>query len=105
MIEYRTDQFKKDLLELGVTLDDHQIDQFITYYKMLVEWNEVMNLTAITEYDDVLNRQRELIYRERDNILAGEDLYSKSEDIRELERNYRIDDNVLKFIVVRKDEE
>ena len=56
MIEYRTDQFKKDLLELGVTLDDHQIDQFITYYKMLVEWNEVMNLTAITEYDDVLKK-------------------------------------------------
>ena len=56
MIGYRTDQFKKDLLELGVTLDDHQIDQFITYYKMLVEWNEVMNLTAITEYDDVLKK-------------------------------------------------
>lgn len=33
------------------------------------------------------------------------EFYSKSEDIRELERNYRIDDNVLKFIVVRKDEE
>lgn len=30
---------------------------------------------------------------------------SKPDDIRELERNYRIDDNVLKFIVVRKDEE
>ena len=30
---------------------------------------------------------------------------SKPEDIRELERNYRIDDNILKFIVVRKDEE
>lgn len=56
MIEYRTDQFKRDLLELGVTLDDHQINQFITYYKMLVEWNEVMNLTAITEYDDVLKK-------------------------------------------------
>lgn len=30
---------------------------------------------------------------------------ANSKDITELERNYRIDDNVLKFIVIRKDEE
>ena len=31
--------------------------------------------------------------------------YSKPEDITELERQYRIDDNIMKFIVVRMDEE
>lgn len=31
--------------------------------------------------------------------------YAKPENITELERNYRIDDNVLKFIVVRQEEQ
>lgn len=49
-------QFKKDLVALGIELTDHQIEQFITYYEMLVEWNEFMNLTAITEYDEVMKK-------------------------------------------------
>lgn len=39
--------------ELGITLSDRQISQFDTYYEMLSEKNKVMNLTAITERDDV----------------------------------------------------
>lgn len=31
-----------------------QIEQFFTFYERMVETNEVMNLTAITEFDDVL---------------------------------------------------
>jgi len=53
---YDTTQFKKDLDSLGITLTDDQIQQFITYYEMLVEWNEVMNLTAITEYEEVMKK-------------------------------------------------
>ena len=53
---YNTEQFEKDLKVLGITLSEHQIQQFLTYYEMLVEWNEVMNLTAITEYDEVLKK-------------------------------------------------
>lgn len=53
---YNTNQFCSDLDELGITLSDQQIQQFLTYYEMLVEWNEVMNLTAITEYDDVMKK-------------------------------------------------
>ena len=53
---YDTTQFKKDLDSLGITLSENQIQQFITYYEMLVEWNEVMNLTAITEYDEVMKK-------------------------------------------------
>ena len=56
MAQYNTDQFVHDLSELGVSLDQNQIDQFIRYYEMLVEWNQVMNLTAITEYDDVMKK-------------------------------------------------
>ena len=53
---YDTTQFEKDLSEFGITLTETQIQQFLTYYEMLVEWNEVMNLTAITEYDEVMKK-------------------------------------------------
>ena len=53
---YNTTQFEKDLAALGITLSETQINQFLTYYEMLVEWNEVMNLTAITEYDEVMKK-------------------------------------------------
>lgn len=42
--------------ELGMRLDDHQIDQLIQYYELLIEWNRFMNLTAITEWNDVCTK-------------------------------------------------
>ena len=51
-----TDQFVKDLKSLGVELSDIQIQQFLKYYELLVEWNEYINLTAITEYDEVMKK-------------------------------------------------
>lgn len=49
---------KQQLIEraaqVGVTLSEKQAEQFICYYEMLVETNKVMNLTAITEWDEVL---------------------------------------------------
>ncbi len=45
--------FRENLLEQGIELSDHQIAQFETYYEILVEWNEKMNLTAITEKEEV----------------------------------------------------
>lgn len=54
--KYDTSQFEKDLKELGITLSENQIEQFLTYYEMLVEWNEFMNLTAITEYEEVMKK-------------------------------------------------
>lgn len=46
-------QMLKDFSTLGVELTDKQLDQFNTYYNLLIKWNEVMNLTAITDFDDV----------------------------------------------------
>lgn len=48
------DLFKNRLSQLNIDLTDAQINQFNQYYEMLVETNKVMNLTAITEYDEVL---------------------------------------------------
>ena len=42
--------------ELGITLSDRQLEQFYQYYEMLVEWNKVMNLTAITEMEEVITK-------------------------------------------------
>ena len=40
--------------KLNIELSDRQIEQLNTFYDMLVEKNKVMNLTAITEYDEVV---------------------------------------------------
>ena len=37
----------------GFNLTPQQLEQFDTYYRMLVETNKVMNLTALTEPQDV----------------------------------------------------
>lgn len=55
-MNYNTVQFEKDLHALGVTLSPLQVNQFITYFEMLTEWNEKMNLTAITEFDEVFKK-------------------------------------------------
>ena len=55
-MEYNTDKFKSGLSDLGIELTEKQIDQFLTYYEMLVEKNKVMNLTAITEFDEVIEK-------------------------------------------------
>ena len=46
-------RFEQELNELGVRLNDVQKEQFDRYYELLVEWNRVMNLTGITDYDEV----------------------------------------------------
>lgn len=55
-MEYNTDKFKSGLSDLGIELTEKQIDQFLTYYEMLVEKNKVMNLTTITEFDEVIEK-------------------------------------------------
>lgn len=53
---YNLDIFFQDLNELNIVLNDQQLYQFMQYYELLVEWNQVMNLTAITEFDEVLKK-------------------------------------------------
>ncbi|WP_145394715.1 16S rRNA (guanine(527)-N(7))-methyltransferase RsmG [Staphylococcus capitis] len=43
----------KKLSEHGIELSETQKEQFQTYYQLLIEWNEKMNLTSITEEHDV----------------------------------------------------
>ncbi|MCF6410715.1 16S rRNA (guanine(527)-N(7))-methyltransferase RsmG [Pseudalkalibacillus salsuginis] len=48
-----SERFQKMLEEKGISLSPQQLHQFDTYFKTLVEWNGKMNLTAITNEEDV----------------------------------------------------
>ena len=48
--------FQKGLEQLNISLSRKQLDQFMTYYDLLIEKNKVMNLTSITEYEEVLHK-------------------------------------------------
>ena len=56
LVKYDTSQFEQDLNELGIQLQKRQICQFLKYFELLVEWNSFMNLTGITEFDEVMKK-------------------------------------------------
>lgn len=47
---------EKKLGELGIKQDQNQLERFHKFYQLLIEWNKVMNLTGITEYEDVVEK-------------------------------------------------
>lgn len=55
-MEYDLTYFEKILSEWNITLSEQQKRQFLTFYEMLVEKNKVMNLTAITEFEEVIEK-------------------------------------------------
>lgn len=46
----------KGLDELGIALNDDQKNKFLLYFDLLIESNKVMNLTAITDYEEVVTK-------------------------------------------------
>lgn len=50
------DKMTAGLQELGIDFSDLQMKQIYRYYELLIEWNKVMNLTAITELEDVVGK-------------------------------------------------
>lgn len=50
------DKFLRQLKSLNIELDREQQEKFHQFYELLVEWNKVMNLTGITDYDDVYEK-------------------------------------------------
>jgi 16S rRNA (guanine527-N7)-methyltransferase len=48
------EKFIEILKQLGIEISELQMNQFDLYYETLIEWNQFMNLTGITEYEDVL---------------------------------------------------
>lgn len=56
LAKYELEQFNKDLDAFHIVLSDYQMEQLLLYYEMLVEKNKVMNLTAITEFHEVMKK-------------------------------------------------
>ena len=40
--------------ELNIQINEKQAEQFFRYYELLVEWNGFMNLTGITDFEEVV---------------------------------------------------
>lgn len=55
-MDYNRDIFVNDLKKLGISITDKQLQQFIDYYELLVDWNTRMNLTSITEFGEVIKK-------------------------------------------------
>ena len=56
MTESIKKEFIENAAEIGIDLNDKMLSSFDLYYKNLLEWNAVMNLTAITEEKDVFEK-------------------------------------------------
>lgn len=54
MVHYNTDDFQKKCKIFEIDLSEEQVQKFMDYYELLVEWNSFMNLTAITDFDEVI---------------------------------------------------
>ncbi|MCI8485367.1 MAG: 16S rRNA (guanine(527)-N(7))-methyltransferase RsmG [Lachnospiraceae bacterium] len=50
------EKFQNGLEQLEIPYTSQQLDQFLIFYEMLIEKNKVMNLTAITEFEDVVEK-------------------------------------------------
>ncbi len=47
---------RTEIEKIGIHLEDKQVQQFLVYYELLTEWNKVMNLTAITDFKEVVQK-------------------------------------------------
>ncbi len=55
-MRYNFDKFEEKLSEINLKITDLMIDQFAVYYELLCEWNKVINLTTIIEFDEVVEK-------------------------------------------------
>lgn len=47
---------EESLKKIGIEISEKQKEQFDAYHRLLEEWNKVMNLTGITEYNEVVEK-------------------------------------------------
>lgn len=55
-MEYQLKRFQDGLKKLDICLTEEQINQFLDFYELLVERNKVVNLTAITQFEEVVEK-------------------------------------------------
>ena len=50
------EKIRESLKELNIELSEKQLNQFYNYMNILIEWNKVMNLTNITETEEIIQK-------------------------------------------------
>lgn len=55
-MKQKLNYIKEKIAELGIEIQDSQALQFYQYYELLVEWNGFMNLTGITDFEEVVQK-------------------------------------------------
>lgn len=55
-MKYDFTKLRNSMNSIGIELTNSQLNAFETYYDMLIDRNKVMNLTAITEFDEVMDK-------------------------------------------------
>lgn len=60
--------------QMGVLLEQHQLEQFLNYQNLLLQWNEKMNLTAITDEREVILKH----FVDSAAVCVSKNLYEKS---------------------------
>ena len=55
-MEEKLAYIKQKMAHLDITLTDQMAEQLYRYYELLVEWNSFMNLTGITEFEEVVQK-------------------------------------------------
>jgi len=53
---YNYDRFVDNLKNINISVDNTQIEKFTLFYNILIEWNKKMNLTAITDFEEVVEK-------------------------------------------------
>jgi 16S rRNA (guanine527-N7)-methyltransferase len=53
MEKMNREEFIKELKNINIELDENQLKQLDQFYHLMIEWNEKINLTRITEEQDV----------------------------------------------------
>lgn len=56
MVSNIKDYIITEFCKINCVISDRQAEQFVRYFELLTEWNAVMNLTAITEFDEVVEK-------------------------------------------------
>ena len=56
MIERFVNQMREECGQFGISLSERQMEQFYQYYELLIHWNSMINLTAITEMNEVVTK-------------------------------------------------
>ncbi len=50
------DKMDSETKKMGINLSEIQMMRFYRYFNLLIEWNKIINLTSITDIDDVISK-------------------------------------------------